>query len=169
MIDPFISSILLPGPGMEECIVWVAEWSFVPVTLSPAPSRRRTSGRNNVRLSMAGTSTSTVYLLMFVGCPSTAEVRIIFSVTDILLASFVNPLHLCIMDIMWVWHWRLLILRFCLSCLLGQSWWRTGVSCSAGWPAARPTISSGTGSLMARRADPIPTTSVSRACAGWGS
>lgn len=56
-----------------------------------------------------------------------------------------------------------------LSLFLRQSWWRTGVSCSAGWQAARPTISSGTGSLMARRADPIPTTSVSRACAGWGS
>lgn len=85
MIGPFMSSILLPGPGMEECIVWVAEWSFVPVTLSPAPNRRKTSERSNVRLSMAGTSTSTVYLLMFAGCPSTAEVRVLPSVTYILL------------------------------------------------------------------------------------
>lgn len=156
VIGPFTSSILLPGPEMEECIVWDAEWSFVPVTLSPAPSRRRTSGRSNVRLSMAGTSTSTVYLLMSAGCPSTAEVRILFfsshnrhNVTLILTAIGVNCLS--------------------LSCLLCQSWWRTGVSCSAGWPAAQLTISSGTGSLMARHADPIPTTSVSRACAGWGS
>lgn len=44
-----------------------------------------------MRLSMAGTSTSMVYLLMFAGCPSTAEVRIhIFSVTYILPAPFVN-------------------------------------------------------------------------------
>lgn len=47
-----------------------------------------------MRLSMAGTSTSTVYLLMFAGCPSTAEVRILFLVTDILLAAFVNSVLL---------------------------------------------------------------------------
>lgn len=68
----------LSGPGMEDCIVLVAAWSFVPVTLSPARSRRRTSERNNVQLLMGGTSTSTVYLLMFAGCLSTAEVRFLF-------------------------------------------------------------------------------------------
>lgn len=159
----FYPTFSLSGPEMEERTVLVAGWSFVPATLSPAPSRRRTSGRNSVLLLTAGTLTSTVYLQMFAGCPSTAEVRIVFFTSQWHLNTyFMNNSHNVSFAFIWV-----TVKQLSVFYLLCQFWWRTDVSCSAGLQAAQPTISSGTGSLTARRVDPIPTTSVSRACAEW--
>lgn len=63
------------GQEMGESIVLDEGWNFVPVTLSHAPSKRKTSGRNSVPTLMGYTSTSMVYLQMSAGCQSIAEVR----------------------------------------------------------------------------------------------
>lgn len=63
------------GQGTVGSTVWGGEWSSAPATLSHAPKWRRTSERSNVPFSMAGTSTSTFYLLTFAGCQNTVEVR----------------------------------------------------------------------------------------------
>lgn len=74
MCSVYVFSWLL-GPEMGESIVSDAGWNSVPVTLSHAPSKRKTSGRNSVPALMGGTSTSMVYLQMSAGCQSIVEVR----------------------------------------------------------------------------------------------